>query len=184
MQWLIALLAKIFKWDKEPVPSNPVLEDVPEPPKQPVEPSPAEKLYATAKASIGLDLTPLDEIPDEVACVAQLQAVHFKARDRHIGTGAALYNTFHLVKALEKDQGFKEVDEPRPGDLWVYATGTATFKSKIVHGHCGVVGRVQWMSNQGFGPDKGKWLPNYTKESAHAYFGIRGGYPRRLFRPV
>lgn len=181
---LIALLARLFKWNPMPPSADPVQPDpLPIPPIElPKEPTLADKLYNTSKSCIGIDITPGDAIPDPVACVAQLQEVHRRALGQYIGSGAALYSTYALLTELKESDLFMDVSDPLPGDIWLYATGTGN--GTVSNGHCGVVGKTNWMSNTSFGPDRGKWMANYTKETVRAYFETKGGYPPHYFRPI
>lgn len=146
------------------------------------EPTPRELLYEVSKASLGMDLTPKDEIPDSVACVAQIQEVLRRTFGTYVGKGAALYNTRAFLNALVEDSSFLRVDEPLYGDIVVCATGTSVKpNSGVVYGHCGIVGKTHWMSNSSH---NGLWEANYTKDSWIAYFHTKGGYPVHYFRKV
>lgn len=143
------------------------------------EPSKREILYNWSKASIGRDLTPTDSVPDEVACVAQLQAVFFKAFSSYIGDGAARYNTLALLQALQKDPRFKMIppSEALFGDIAVAPTGKG--KNPKEHGHCWIVGKHDWMSNDS---DTGLWKANYTKDAVFNVFVKERGFPLYVFR--
>lgn len=163
----------------------PVPEPPPEAPKQPLEttlPPKREILYDAAKASLETDLTPRDEVPDEVACVAQLQAVFFKAFKRYIGEGAARYNTAALLLALRRDAAFKEIqlDDALPGDIAVCPTGHGANPAE--HGHCWIIGKTHWMSNTSFDPGKGKWQASSTKPAVINSFVKKRGFPLHVFR--
>lgn len=155
---------------------------MPEPQNQPVEPpkpTNREILYDWSKASIGKDLTPSDSVPDEVACVAQLQAVFYKAFGSFIGEGSARYNTLALHKALQQDQRFIMLppSDALYGDIAVAPTGKGT--NPYEHGHCWVVGKHDWMSNDS---STGLWKANYTKEAILNFFVKQRGFPLYIFR--
>jgi hypothetical protein len=164
-------------------------ETTPEPSPAPIaapEPNPApetrrETLYLTAKNAIGEDLTPGDEIPDGVACVAQLQAVFHRAFGQYIGTDAARYNTAALAKALQADPQFSEIpiSQALPGDIAVAATGEG--RDKTQHGHCWIAGKQAWMSNDS---GSGLWKANYTKDAILSMFVAGRGFPLHAFRLV
>ncbi len=151
----------------------------------PPAPTPAERLYATSKAAIGQDVTPKDIVPDYVACVSSLQEIYYRTFGHYIGSGAALYNTYALWFELRQNPAFEAVLVPTPGCIAVCATGTSqNDEAPIPHGHCAVVGKVNWMSNTSFGPKAGQWDANYTRESWDDYFFHKGGYPVYFFKPV
>jgi len=141
-------------------------------------PTKRELLYLCAKGCLGKDITPTDNIPDAVACVAQLQEVYRIAFGTYIGSGGALYSTYSLVNELEKNVAFEEVAVPLPGDIVVSATHTSP-KPNAPRGHCGIVGKKDWMSNTSF---SGLWEANYTKESWEHYFVHTWGFETRYFR--
>lgn len=135
-------------------------------------------LYMKAKEFLGIDLTPDDKIPDFVACVAQLQALHFKVFGRYIGHDAALYNTKALRDALQKDKEYKEVDfdDALPGDICVFASGESPI---VKNGHVFVVGKVDWMSNNSY---TGRWEAHKTKSQVRDYYITHGRFVPYVFR--
>ena len=141
----------------------------------------SEHLYYTAKSFLGIDITPKDEIPDDVACVAQVQEVVRRATGNYIGIGAALYNTRAFKDQSLKDRRMFEVheDEILPGDICVYPTGEGN--GRISNGHVFIIGEHQWMSNSS---KTGLWSANYTRQSAKDYYETKGGYTPYFFRLV
>lgn len=165
---------------KPPMPTTPA----PEPPGAPVspaEPSNRERLYNTSKASLGLELTPADAIPDEVGCVENLQAVFHKTTGTYIGKDAARYNTLALKRALDVDSRFRSVslEEALPGDPAVCPTGMG--KNPKEHGHCWIVGKRDWMSNNS---KTGLWSADMTRESVVNSFVKKRGFPLYVYRYV
>lgn len=138
----------------------------------------SEKLYQTAKASLGMDITPNDIIPDDVSCVASLQEVYRRAFGVYIGTGATLYNTRALKTHLATDPRFTPVswEELNYGDIVVYGTGEG---NPGAVGHCFVVGKRDWMNNHS---DTGLWTANYTKAQVKAYWEDKLGFKPGCFR--
>lgn len=142
-----------------------------------------EILYRVSKSYIGVETTPKDEVPDQVACVASLQEVYRKAFGHYIGTGAALYNTRALKEALLVHQDFERIQPGNEmfGDVCVFPTGENTHStSPNVRGHVFVVGKRDWMSNDS---SSGLWKANWTKDSALRYFVRANGFPQFVFRP-
>jgi hypothetical protein len=138
-----------------------------------------QQLYAKSKSLLGKELTPKDEVPDTVACVANFQAVYFKTTGSYAGQGAALYNTRALKNWLTTDKRFERVENPLPGDICVYATGEGN--GNLSNGHVFIVGKRDWMSNNSF---TGLWSADYTREEAKSYYEKRGGFKPWFFRPV
>lgn len=162
--WAIRLLERLFKTKTMPQETN------------------KEKLYRVSKDYIGTDLTPDDKIPDEVACVAQLQEVHRRAFGHYIGTGAALYNTRALKNHLLTDERFEQIpwEETDFGDIVVFATGENKYNtSPDVRGHCFVVGKKDWMNNDS---RTGLWEANYLKSGVERYWMKANGFPPFVFR--
>ena len=187
MAWLRAIvlwLASLFT----PIPSpQPMPDPIPEPQnpiQEPPQPTTREILYKEAKASLGVDWTPQDKIPDDVACVDHLQAIYRKATGTYIGKGASLYSTKGLLLVLKADPRFRPIPlaEILPGDILVAATGEGNDPAD--HGHCWIAGFTHCMSNTSFGPDKGKWIANYTLTEIVADFVKRRGFKLHAFRPL
>lgn len=112
-----------------------------------------------------------------MACVANLQVVYFKTTGSYIGQGAALYSTRALKDWMLKDKRFTRVDTHLPGDVLVYSTGEGN--GKISNGHCFVVGKKDWMSNNSF---TGLWDANFTEAKARDYYEKKGGFTPYFFR--
>lgn len=168
-----------YKEEPPPMPTpDPLPEPIPEAP-EPVQTEVGQLLYLKSKSLLGQELTPNDEIPDYVGCVANLQVVFFKATGRYIGQGAALYNTRALKNWMLKDTAFELVTEHLPGDIYVYATGEGN--GKVSNGHCGIVGKKDWMNHDS---KTGLWSANSSEEKSRAYFEVKGGYKRYVFRPL
>lgn len=183
MDWLRAIIAWLASL-LSPAEPEPVPIPTPEPeigPVEPPKPSTRENLYVAAKASLGVDWTPEDVIPDSVACVSHLQEIYRKATGSYIGKGAARYNTKGLLLVIAADSRFKRVasDEALPGDIAICATGEGRDPSD--HGHCWIVGKTHWMSNTSA---TGNWEANYTKEEVLNFFVKRRGFTLHVFRPL
>ncbi len=159
-------------YDKKPMPSIDNIIEIP------VEESFSDKLYKASKSLIGQDVTPGDTIHDSVACVASLQEIYRRVKGHYIGTGAALYSTYALLNELRANSEFEGILVPTPGCIVVCATGTGS--GSIEHGHCAIVGKKDWMSNDS---KTGLWQANYTRESWDEYFFHRGGFPVYFFKP-
>lgn len=120
-------------------------------------------------------MSELDFADDEVGCVESLEGVVNPLLGGYIsGHMKPLLSTYVLKLTLDKHPRFVKVDKPLPGDIAVTATGTGN--GKVSNGHCAIVGKTHWMSNQSFGSLAGTWQPNYTEETWKAYFETKGGY--------
>lgn len=196
MKWFLSLIERFMAWlypsEPQPTvpatvpPSPPIPQPVPEASSEPqnddvgpVPPLPREVLYEASRAALGDDLTPRDEIDDELACVSQIQEVIRLATGSYIGSGAERYNTFAFKKALDAHAHFSKIafEEVLPGDVVVAATGEGQG-----HGHCWIVGVNHWMSNSSFGANKGKWTPNYTKPAVVQTFVKQRGFTLHCYR--
>lgn len=176
--WFLSL----FRGTKEPTPSTDNIIEIPiEPPQL----SNREKLYNASKGYIGLDLTPEDKIPDDVACVAQFQEVFRRTFGTYLGTGAALYSTYYLAKALAISNLVEKVapEDAQFGDIWCFATGeNIRATSPNVRGHVFVMGKQDWMSNNSNEPNKGKWMAHWRGDAVKRYFIQSNGFPAHVYR--
>jgi len=168
----------LANWGK-PLPTIPFT--IPSPPEpqpdttpKPEPKSPSQILYNTAKASLGKDLTPSDRVPDEVACVSQVQAVYKKAFGHYIEPYTD--STTTLTRVLRSHRDFQEAN-PTRGCISVFPTGNGTI------GHVGIWGDTHVMSNNSAGKDKGKFTANYTHAEWKAAAAKRG-LICRYFLPV
>lgn len=136
----------------------------------------SEELYLTAVSKLWTDVTPKDEVPDNVACAAGVNAVHRTAFGDEIGGGAS---TYWLYDALTKRRDFERVDAPQRGDVIISPSGYGNAKL-VSNGHVGIVGDGDSiMSNTSA---DGLWKSNYTLETWRAYYGTKGKYPIYYFR--
>lgn len=133
----------------------------------------ADKLLRIADAFASkvpkVDITPTDEIPDDVACVSNLCELINEVVDF-----PRLTYTPTLVKEFKQDPRFKAKLDIEPGDILV----NATMGNNI--GHCGIVGKNGKVMS---GNSKtGNWEYNYTIDSWKKYFKIQKGLPTQVFR--
>jgi hypothetical protein len=156
-------------------PSTPIVTEIEyiPPPEKPVEKTLKEKLLEAIEASIGFDVTPKDEVPDEVACVSSLCAVLRKVMDF-----PKLTYTPDLLNYLKKDKRFKSTLELKEGSILVNATGTG---NGSMRGHCGFVRLDRVVSNNSF---TGKMDTYYTLHSWKEKFRIKGGMTTWVFELI
>lgn len=161
----------------EPAPTTPPVVEVPTPPK-PQTISIRESLYIVAKGNLGMDVTPHDEVDDDVDCADSLNTIYKITTGRPISTPG--YSTIELYNAMMSDpKRFKKVDTPLPGTIIICVSGTGN--GNLGHGHCGICGKVSIMSNTSA---TGKWQANYTFTSWEKYFSQFGGMRIHLFEPL
>lgn len=137
-----------------------------------------ERLYATAVASLGTDMSPADIAPDSLACAESINGVFKACFGEPIGTGSALTSTTALWKLVQNDTRFEVPDAPLPGDIVISPTGTSTHGARV-HGHVGVWGKNDVMSNDS---NTGLWTDNYTHDAWYNVFTITLGFPVYFFR--
>jgi len=137
-----------------------------------------EKLYQTALACLGKDMSPADVAPDSLACAESINGVYKACFGGFIGIGAELTSTFALWKRLLADPRFTEVTEPLAGDIVISPTGTSHTGAGL-HGHTGIWGNHDVMSNDS---STGKWTDNYTHQAWYDVFQKRLGFPVYFFR--
>ncbi len=145
----------------------------------PITPNPmsplAEQIVTAATAALNTDPTPMDTVPDEVACVASLVAV----LPATCGLDRTLTYTPNLFAALKNNPHFKPTLDPVPGTIIVSPT-----KGSVI-GHCGVyIGPDTIASNNSFGGVKGLFTANYTRQSWRDYFIKGKGLKGYFFTPV
>lgn len=144
----------------------------------PQDDSAAEKLYRTAFACIGKEVSPRDIAPDEIACVESLEEIYKKCFGRYIsGTLKPHLHTFALLKHLEDHPDFQEVEFPEIGAIVVSATGTGNNK---IRGHAGICGKTHIMSNNSF---TGNWEADYDYADWKLRYQHFGGMPTVYFLP-
>lgn len=137
-------------------------------------PSNREKLYQTAKACLGEDLSTDPTIPPEVSCAVAVNNVYQKAFGKPLGGGAS---TAAMYSVLKTDARFIQVPQPLAGDVVMYASGTST--KGAPHGHVLIQGLYGLMSNNSL---TGNWEEVYTQQSAKNYYETKLGFPRHCFR--
>lgn len=121
-----------------------------------------EKLYDTAYKCLGIDASPRDTAPDELACAETVNAVYKQAFGTEIGGDVS---TLRMYQALKAHKDFVETSSPLNGDIIISPTTLA----RVPVGHVGIVGKWQVMSNNSY---TGKWEAHYTLESWRLRYGF------------
>jgi len=137
-----------------------------------------EILYETAKACLGMDASPKDAAPDDLACADSVNQIHFKAFGFPIEI-PGISTAMMYQSMLKNKELFQVVTKPLHGDIIISPTGYGN--GRLTHGHMGIVGKYGIMSNDSM---TGKWRQNYTLESWISYFQWKGGFPVVFFRRI
>ena len=139
------------------------------------------KLFEIAKSSLGQELTPKDEVPDSVACMSTMNALHKKAFGEPIGGDASTYLGY---LALRDSKKWVKVSSPLQGDVCISPSGfnDAEGKKVVPNGHIGCyMGNNQIASNSS---TTGLFSMNYSLFDWRYRFVQLGHYPLWFFRKV
>ena len=93
------------------------------------------RLYHAALSFIGTDVTPKDEVPDEVACAETVWTLLSLVDPNAFGIQKTA-SSYYLYTQLKESKNFTQVTEPLEGDLVASPTGLFAYKSKIKSGSC------------------------------------------------
>ena len=140
-----------------------------------------QKLYETALASIGQELTPKDEVPDEVACMATMNALHKKAFGEPIGGDASTYLGY---LALRDSKKWVKVTSPLAGDICISPSGFSDKEGQkaVPNGHIGCyMGNNEIASNNS---KNGLFEKNYNLFTWRYRWVTLGHYPLFFFRKI
>lgn len=178
MTWLITLIKNLFmkKETITEVEYIPVSLTPPDPQPEIPAKTPRDALYETAKVCIGIDVSPKDIAPDELGCAESVWNILNRAFPNNVGFPLTV-STIVLFRELSKSPLYKRVETPLAGDIIISVTGTGN--GRIKHGHTGIVGKYQVMSNDS---NTGKWAANYTLRAWKNYFENLGGMKVYYFR--
>ena len=131
-----------------------------------------EQLYNTAYACLGTDASPRDMASDDLGCAESVNAVYKACFGHEIGGDVSTLRMYQAI--LANPQEFQEVERPLHGDIII--SPTAYVNASVGHGHVGVVGKWQIMSNNSA---NGKWEAYYTLDSWIRRYGFV-----KYFRPM
>lgn len=172
IQRIIKLMYLLLPMLKSETKSEPIAPVVVPPP----QPTTREKLYVVARKSLGIDVSPSDNAPDDLACVESLCQILGKVG---IETPKTL-STLTFYNWLKKSPRFIQTTENKVGNIIISPTGKGN--GSIPHGHTGILGESGWiLSNDSA---TGMWLENYTLQSWIARYRTKGGYPIYYFEAI
>lgn len=139
------------------------------------------QLYESALKYIGIDASPADRVPDEVACAESVCDIIKSI----MPTMPVITGTWTLWDYMEKHAKFKKVTVPMPGTIIISPTGKG---NGSIRGHVGICGdRGVIMSNTSFDNpktpenEKGKWMPNFTIDTWIEWYKNKGGMPIYMY---
>jgi len=138
----------------------------------------SEKLYRMAVAKVGKDVTPKDEVDDDVSCAFSLDTIYKLTFGSFISGKNAIISTLALKNYLLKSNNFVRVYSEKPGDIVVFPTTEGVF----ANGHTFIAGENgKWYSNTS---KTGLWEQNYTKYTAEYRYMTHGKFPKYIFRVI
>lgn len=162
----------------QPMP-DPIVNQLSTPPLPPVI-TPAERLYTSAVAYIGVDASPTDFAPDEYGCMESVDSIYYHAFGRYIGGGKTpCLSTKKGFELLKASPHFEIVLSPIPGCIIISPTDYGN--GDLANGHTGIVAKFGIMSNDS---ETGKWQKNYTTDAWRARYVYKGGFPMVYFKPI
>jgi len=140
-----------------------------------------ETLYETAKAHIGQDLAPGNEL---LGCAISMCAVYNRAFPN--GEPLRFVNTTQWYDYMKNNEMWEEISEPEPCCVIVSPTSQIPVGSPLVNGHIGIVGKndssdgtLYIMSNDS---DLGYWNTQWTVKKWQDYYTKYGLIPTYYFR--
>ncbi len=173
---LIELLGKLFKSgvkENDQISPKSTLNSPQIDLKQPLDESNSEKLYKVAIASVGKDVTPNDEIIDDVACVTNV--CYFLRQV--VADLPNLAYTPYFLDYLKKDNRFELTNEVSPGHIILSATGTG---NGTIRGHTGIISKNEKIMSGN--STTGRWEENFTLSSWDKRYRVGGGMKTWIFR--
>lgn len=135
-----------------------------------------EKLYFKAKEFIGVDASPADTVPDEVACAESVNAIHKACFGFPIGGDVS---TYRLYAALKNSPFFTIVITPLRGDVVLSPTG---YGNGTIPGHVGYLGDNDIIYSNDSGT--GLFSTKYSLTDWRQRYQQKGGFPVLFFRRV
>lgn len=136
------------------------------------------KLASMATSLLGVDVTPLDEVSDDVACATSVNAVFLKTFGKYIGGGAS---TEEMRAILVSDSRFQKIDVPEAGCIIISATGLGK-NPAMPHGHVGIVLDINRVASNNSA--NGIWDVHYSVQTWRDRYEIIGKYPVEFFRVI
>lgn len=131
----------------------------------------SESLHTLAKSSVGKDVSPLDQAPDELGCAESVSNL-IKMIERDFPIHVSTARLFE-----ECSRRYKRTLEIKPGYILISPTGYGNGK---VIGHTGIIGESVIYSNNS---NTGLWDDKWTIDTWVKYYRGKGGLPLYVFNP-
>ena len=136
-------------------------------------PTMKDKFLKICLDALDTDVTPKDEVPDDVAC-AEVESTLLK---KVFPDFPILPSTTDLDFKLFTDKRFERITEPEIGCIIISPRNATNY------GHVGTfITSERIASNNSFGPNKGKYTGNYTYEAWIQEFKVKRGLRIYLYR--
>lgn len=103
------------------------------------------KIYNVAKECLGTHITLDDNVPHELGCAEAISYILKQTELFATLPATGFPGTAALADWLTSNPLFEEVEEPIPGDIVVYPTGSSSIDSP--HGHVFICGKYGLLSN-------------------------------------
>lgn len=178
---IITFLAKYFQWQPDALESDRISPVTPITHINPVIEAPmvtnSMKLYETAKASLGKDMSPENKAPNSLACMESMDGVYLAAFGEHLLDPDERLSTQLGYQAMLKDGRLEPISAPEGGCIVICPTGYSSIGTS--HGHTGVWGEYDVMSNDS---NTGLWSDNYTHDAWYNLFQKTLGFPVFYFK--
>jgi hypothetical protein len=170
--WILDIFKELWTFLVEIIKPAPTMST----PRPPLEPPSlitfAERVVETSNEYLGKDVTPNDEVSDDLACA---QCVSRIIKDL-LPDFPILVSTRDLFNHLSKDKRFKGTNVITPGTIIISP------RTETVHGHCGI-----WMDKKNIASNNSKtglWEKNYTLDEWVNIFRLKRGLKIYFFQPV
>jgi uncharacterized protein YycO len=134
-----------------------------------------DDIYLTAYSNLEKDVTPNDEVPDEVDCADTVSTI-LKMAGYPIGN---IVSTTEMYKyLLDKPAEWELVSIPSRGCVIISPTGYGN--GKMIHGHVGIMGEDgKIMSNNSY---NGLLQTGYNVDTWKIRYVDKGGFPIFFFK--
>lgn len=134
-----------------------------------------EALLRIAKENLGRDVTPEDNVPDEIGCAEALSTI-IKKLDNDF---PIIPHTMNLYKEMTRRKEFQLSLNIEAGSIIISPTGKG---NPGTIGHCGIiVENNKIASNNSY---TGKWEVTHTIDSWVNYYRIKRGFPIYILKMV
>lgn len=137
----------------------------------------SELFFEHCMRYVGTDVTPKDEVDDDVACMVTVDTLYKLFTGTYLNGNTITQSTFVGLQVLSKHPRFIKVNKPTKGSILVYATGTGN--GNLANGHIFVSdGAGKLYSNSS---SNGLFQQNYSDFTAKYRYETIGGFKPNYF---